>query len=133
VPSPFAREIVAVVSPHYTTASRAVGMLAMSLAVFGIGGVALTGIRLTRRMGYVAVSLWVPGVVGRADLEGLRNAAPQIGGLGGPADRRAGGCLRLAGGHGDRCRGAARGLVARGSARLSGMRPAARCRLGAAG
>ena len=51
----FAREIAQVVSPNYTTAYEAVGMLTMSVAVFGVSNLALAGISLTRRTGYIAI------------------------------------------------------------------------------
>jgi len=51
----FAREIAQVVSPKYPTAYEAVGMLAMSVAVFGVSNLALAGISLTRRTGYIAI------------------------------------------------------------------------------
>jgi O-antigen/teichoic acid export membrane protein len=51
----FARELAEVASPGYRTAYQAVGMLTMSVAVFGVSNVALAGISLTRRTGYIAV------------------------------------------------------------------------------
>ncbi len=51
----FAREIVRLISPSYTSAYEAVGMLTMSVALFGISNLVLFGIGITRRMGYVAI------------------------------------------------------------------------------
>ena len=51
----FAREVAQAVSPHYPTAYEAVGLLSMSVAVFGVSNIALAGIALTRRTGYIAI------------------------------------------------------------------------------
>ena len=51
----FAREIASIVSPTYTSAYEAVGMLTMSVALFGVSNLVLFGIGITRRTGYVAV------------------------------------------------------------------------------
>jgi O-antigen/teichoic acid export membrane protein len=51
----FAREIARVVSPTYTTAYQAVGLLTMAAAVFGVSNLALAGISITRRMVYVGI------------------------------------------------------------------------------
>jgi len=51
----FAREIASVVSPKETHAYEAVGMLTMSVALYGISSLVLFGIGITRRTGYVAI------------------------------------------------------------------------------
>jgi O-antigen/teichoic acid export membrane protein len=51
----FAREVAELVSPSYPTAYEAVGLLTMSVAVFGVSNIALAGISLTRRTGYIAI------------------------------------------------------------------------------
>jgi O-antigen/teichoic acid export membrane protein len=51
----FAREIASVISPKETHAYEAVGMLTMSVALFGISSLVLFGIGITRRTGYVAI------------------------------------------------------------------------------
>jgi O-antigen/teichoic acid export membrane protein len=51
----FAREIVRVVSPAYTTAYEAVGFLCMGAALYGVSNLVLFGIGITRRMHYVAI------------------------------------------------------------------------------
>jgi O-antigen/teichoic acid export membrane protein len=52
--SVFAREIIAVVSPGYTRAYEAVGMLTMSVALYGVSNLVLFGVFVKRRTGYVA-------------------------------------------------------------------------------
>jgi O-antigen/teichoic acid export membrane protein len=51
----FAREVAQFVSPRYPTAYEAVGLLSMSVAVFGVSNLALAGISITRRTGYIAL------------------------------------------------------------------------------
>jgi O-antigen/teichoic acid export membrane protein len=51
----FAREVAQLVAPRYPTAYEAVGLLSMSVAVFGVSNLALAGISITRRMGYIAI------------------------------------------------------------------------------
>jgi O-antigen/teichoic acid export membrane protein len=51
----FAREVAQAVSPNYPTAYEAVGLLSMSVAAFGVSNIALAGIVLTRRTGYIAI------------------------------------------------------------------------------
>jgi O-antigen/teichoic acid export membrane protein len=52
--SVFAREIVSVIAPSFDDAYQAVGLLTMSVALWGIANLVLFGIGLMRRTGYVA-------------------------------------------------------------------------------
>jgi O-antigen/teichoic acid export membrane protein len=51
----FAREMTTLVAPSYTRAYQAVGVLTMSVAVFGISNLVLFGIGITRRTGYIEI------------------------------------------------------------------------------
>ncbi len=51
----FARELASIASPKETHAYEAVGMLTMSVALYGISSLVLFGIGITRRTGYVAI------------------------------------------------------------------------------
>jgi O-antigen/teichoic acid export membrane protein len=51
----FSREVADIVAPKEGRAYEAVGLLAMSVAVFGVSSVALFGITITRRTGYIAI------------------------------------------------------------------------------
>jgi O-antigen/teichoic acid export membrane protein len=50
----FARDIVAVIAPSFTRAYEVVGLLVMSVVLWGIANLVLFGIGLMRRTGYVA-------------------------------------------------------------------------------
>lgn len=50
----FARELIELVAPDFTSSYRAVGPLALGVIFFGIASVAITGISIERRTGYFA-------------------------------------------------------------------------------
>lgn len=51
----FGRELVKVVAPDYHSAYEAVGLLVLSVVIFGVSSVTMAGISYTRRAGYFAV------------------------------------------------------------------------------
>jgi O-antigen/teichoic acid export membrane protein len=59
----FAREILGLLAPDFDRAYEVAGLLTLGVAVFGVSNVALTGIGLTRRTGYVAIYTTIAVVI----------------------------------------------------------------------